>query len=289
MGETKKNARNLARLRELGAELQHARQEAGLTLRGLTEKAGISAHSRISEAENGKRLLTLDELERILDALEIHDAGERERILGHARMAIEEPGQLNAGTTAGIDATLAQLIEHERAASRITDASPLMIPGLLQTSDYARAIMGEVSDSEMRVALRSGRRDILTRGRNPVQLVALIDSEALIRPVAAPDVMADQLRHVLRMADMPNVTVQVVSSAVPGYHPMLAGPFELIEFLKARPIVLLDHHRSSAFLWAEDDVAEFVEAAEQIKRVAMSPEISTKLITEIVTGMETTS
>jgi hypothetical protein len=164
-----------------------------------------------------------------------------------------------------------------------------MIPGLLQTSDYARAIMGEVSDSEMRVALRSGRRDILTRGRNPAHLVALIDSEALIRPVAAPDVMADQLRHILHMADAPNVTVQVVSSAVRGYHPMLAGPFELIEFLKAKPIVLLDHHRSSAFLWAENDVAEFVQAAEQIKKLAMSPEISTKLITEIVTGMETTS
>lgn len=274
-----------ALLRNLGAEVRTARLAAGLGVRELARAAQLSAHSRLSELENGKRLLTAEELGRVFDAIGL-DHGERERLLGIARAA-DGPGQLNVGGT-GIGRTLRELLDHERAAKEITIASPLLIPGLLQTSDYARAIMGDEPDSELRVALRSGRRDILTRGRNPVRLLALIDSEALVRPVAPPQVMLDQLKHVLTMADQPNITVQVVASTLPGYHAMLAGSFELIEFEKATPIVLLDHHSSSAFLWSETDVHVYVEAAEKIrKKVAMAPKRSSEAIAEIVRGLET--
>jgi transcriptional regulator with XRE-family HTH domain len=281
MAETSRSAL----LRELGAELAGVRRTAGLGVRELARLADISTHSRVSELESGKRLLAADELERIFEALAVSPS-DRERLLSLARSA-EGPGQLNVGLP-GIHATLAQLIDHERAAIRITDASPLLIPGLLQTSDYARAIMGGRPDLELRVTLRSGRRDILTRAREPVELLALIDSEALVRPVAPPRVMVDQLRHILELAARPNVTVQVVSSTVPGYQPMLAGPFELMEFAKAQPIVLLDHHRSSAFLWEPEDVAEFAEAAEVIRKIAMTPARSAEVIEQLANGMETT-
>lgn len=279
MAETRRSAL----VRELGAELRQARESAGLGQRELARRAGISAHSRISEAESGKRLLSVDELERIFDALDV-GVDERDRLLGIARSA-EGPGQLNIGS-ASIGKALTELIDHEQNATRITDVSPLLIPGLLQTSDYARAIVGDMPDAETRVKLRAGRRDILTR-RNPVELFALIDSEALVRPIAPPDVMADQLRHVQSMAERPNVTVQVVSSTRPGYHPMLAGPFELIEFAKATPIVHLEHRRSSVSLWEDDVVASYIQAAEYLRQeVAMTAEQSTEVITEIINGME---
>lgn len=281
MAETSRSAS----VRELGAELAAARRAASLGVRELARIANISTHSRISEQESGKRLLGADELARIFDALLLPD-DERERLASLARSA-EGPGQLNVGLR-GVSATLAQLIDHERAATRITDASLGLIPGLLQTSDYARAIMDGRPDSELHVTLRSGRRDILTRAREPVELLALIDSEALVRPVAPPHVMAAQLRHVLELGARPNVTVQVVSSTVAGYHPLLVGPFELIQFAKADPIVLLDHHRSSTFLWDPDDVAEFVEAAKEIQQRAMTPARSAEVIEKLVHGMETT-
>lgn len=282
MAETSRSAL----LRKFGAEIAEARVAAGLGVRELARRAGISTHSRVSELENGKRLVATDELERILETLAV-SPGERERLMSLARSA-EGPGQLNVGIP-GVNATLAQLIDHERAAVRITDASPLLIPGLLQTSDYARAIMGGKPDIELRVTLRSGRRDILTRGREPVQLLALIDSEALVRPVGSPQVMLDQLRHILELAERPNVTVQVVSSTARGYHPMLAGAFELIQFAKAAPVVLLDHHSSSAFVWEPKNVEEYIEAAELIRtEVAMTPARSAEVIAEIVHGMETT-
>lgn len=263
-------------LRDLGAELGEARAAAGLTLRALAAAAEISSHSRVSEMEQGRRKLTGDEYDRILTALHIDDPADRERMLGVVRTA-EGPGEIAVGIP-GIGRTLAQLIEYERSATRITNVAPLLIPGLLQTGDYARCIIG---DDNARVALRSGRRDILTRVK-PVEYLALVDSEVLVRPVGPPDVMQHQLRHMLDMAKRPNITIQVVTSTTPGYSPLLAGPFEAIEFEKARPIVLLDHHSSSAFLWENADVARFVEAVEEIKEKAMSPQDSVGLIASIV-------
>lgn len=286
MAETSRSASRSALLRELGAELAEARLAAGLGVRQLARLANLTSHSRVSEQENGKTLLTTDELARVFDALKM-PREERERLNGLVRSS-KGPGQLNVGIP-GINTTLAQLIDHEGRATRITDATLGLIPGLLQTSDYARAIMGDQPDSELRVTLRSGRRDILTRTPEPVELLALIDSEALVRPVASPRVIVEQLRHILHMAERPNITVQVVSSTVAGYHPLLAGSFELIEFAKATPIVLLDHQQSSVFLWDWDDVQRFVEDAELIRtKIAMTPARSAEVIAKIVQGMETT-
>ncbi|TCO47992.1 helix-turn-helix domain-containing protein [Actinocrispum wychmicini] len=275
--------------RELGALIKAARGRAGLTLRALASEAGFRAFSRISEIENakGKTPPSVDEVRRMLDALNVDDLDERERALGLAAQASEAPGQLNVGP-AVINETLVQLIDHERAARRITMAGPLLIPGLLQTTDYARRIVGDSAEAEPRVALRAGRRDILTR-RDPVELSALIDSEALIRPIVPPDQMVDQLRHILDMASLPNVTVQVVMSTTPGYHPMLSGQFELLEFVTAAPIVLVDHYDSSVFLRDPAQVDEFAKAAEYLRsEIAMSPEESSRLIAEIANGMEST-
>jgi transcriptional regulator with XRE-family HTH domain len=273
MGETKGSAA----LRDLGAELGEARKKAGLTLRGLAEAADISTHSRISEAEQGRRLLAVDEYERILDVLDITPE-DRERIIGVVR-SLEGPGEIAVGTP-GIGKILAQLVDHERAASRITNVAPLLIPGLLQTDDYARCIIG---DNNARVALRAGRGAILTRVR-PVEYLALIDSEVFVRPVGPPDVMLHQLDHILALAARPNITMQIVTSTTPGYSPLLAGPCSLIEFEKARPIVFLDHHTSSSILWEASEVAKFVDAVEEIKELAMSPAKSLELIASIANG-----
>lgn len=272
-----------AEARELGAELRKLRASAGLNTRTVAERTGVS-NANISFWETGKRLVPLDRLTSLLDALSVTD-DDRERVLGLRRQA-EGPGQLVTGSTS-IGERLTRLIELERTATRITHIAPLLIPGLLQTSDYARAVFGNGPDTDTKVALRAGRRDVITRRRNPVEFLALIDSEALVRPIGPPEVMADQLDHLLRLAELPNVTVQLVSSTAPGYHPMLAGQFILLEFPSATPIVLLEHHRTSAFVWDKESVAVYLSAPEEIRRVAMTPERSSKLIKEIAQGMET--
>lgn len=266
---------------ELAAGLRVLRGSK-LTTRALAELIGASA-ANISNWERGERLPSEERLIQLLDALQAPD-DERERLLGLRRQA-DGPGQLVSGAPS-IGPQLVRLIEHEQVARRITDVAPLLIPGLLQTSDYARATLSDQRDIDTRIALRVGRRDVLTRTRQPAELVALIDSEALLRPIASPHVMADQLRHLQRMAELPNITIQLVSSTAPGYNPMLTGPFILLEFPTAPPIVHVEHYQASAFIWENEDVRGFQAAVERIHHVAMTPADTARVIAELVDGME---
>lgn len=274
-----------AAARALGAQLRILRKAAGLSLRELEKQVHFS-NAKISMWENGHRLPSLNDLAKMLDALKA-SGDERERLLGMRREA-DGPGLLLSGAPS-IGRQLATLIEQERAAWRITDVAPLLIPGLLQISDYARAILRDKSDVDTRVALRAGRREVVTRSHEPAQLHALIDAEVLARPVAPSVVIAKQLRHLLKMAALPNVTIQLVSSTQAGYTPMLAGPFILLEFLTATPVVHLEHYHASAFLWEESDVRSFAAAVEEITQKAMTPERSSEVIAELVNGLETTT
>lgn len=274
-----------AATRELGSQLRELRESAGLSLRALESLVGMS-NAKLSLWENGHRLPSLGDLEKVLDKLDV-DGDVRERLLGLRQSASDTPGRIASGEPS-IGPQLAQLIDYEERAARIVYWAPLLVPGLLQTSAYTRAVMTKVSNAEPRVKLRAGRQNILTRRRNPCELHAIIDSEVLTRPVASSDVMIDQLHYLLEMAQRPNITLQIVSSTWPGYHPGLAGPFELIEFPTARPVVHLEHHRSSLTLWEEEDVKAFVAASGMIQKAAMTPAESAGVIEDIVNGMETT-
>lgn len=273
--------------RELGARLRELREAADLTLRALQDLVGFS-NTKISLWENGHRLPSFTDLEKVLNvpALKVTDE-DREQLRGLRRQADASPGFIASGAPS-IGPQLAQLIEYEEQAAQITYWAPLLIPGLLQISSYARAVMGDAPNAETRVKLRSGRQNILTRRRKPAELRAIIDSEVLVRHVAHRDVMIDQLHYLLDMAKRPNVTVQVMSSTRIGFHPGLVGPFELIEFPTARPVVHLEHYRSSLTLWEEEDVRAFVDASGMIQKAAMTPAESAGVIEDIVNGMETT-
>lgn len=269
--------------RELGAGLKALRGTAGLTVRALAERTKLSA-ANISNYENASRLLPEERLVTILDALSA-SSDERERLLGLRRQAEEAPGELVGGATT-IGARLARLIEQEQTARRITEVAPLLVPGLLQTRGYARAVLAAEQNVDTLVTLRMGRQAILS-GPDAVHLHALIDDEVLVRPVAPKAVMADQLRHLLAMAERPNITIQLVPSTEPGYSPHLAGPYILLAFATADPIVHVEHYSASATIWEHEDVRRFMAAVEEIKRRAMTPERTTEVITHVVHGMET--
>lgn len=270
---------------ELAGALRKLREASGLTVRAVADRIDVP-FGNVTHWEKGTRLPTEERLAKLLEVYLDPDSDERERLQGLLRQA-SGPGHLVAGAPS-IGAQLNELIKYERVASRIVDVAPLVIPGLLQTEDYAAATFAGMSDIDSRVTLRVGRSRIILRDRDPVDFLALIDSEVLVRPIAPPEVMLGQLKHLLAMAERPNVTVQLVSSTTPGYHPMLAGPFILLEFPSAAPVVHLEHRRASAFLWEEGDVKGFSTSVEEIQEVAMTPTRSVEAIAQIVRGMETT-
>lgn len=268
---------------ELGAELKRLRTEAALNSRQFGGLIGVTSGT-ISHWENGNRLIAADRLAALLDALKV-TGDDREYLVG-LRRAAEGPGVLGAGSTS-IGPLLAQLIEHEEVARRIVHFELGMIPGLLQTAAYARAVMGDIPDANVRAKLRVGRSEILTRESNPVEFLALIESEVLVRPVASKDVMVQQFKLLLKMQELPNVTIRIVPSTVPGYHPGLHGPFKIFQFPSAAPIVHVENYRASPFLWDEEYVDDYLRAAEEIQKRAMTPERTSEAIEEMLHGLET--
>lgn len=265
----------------LGRDLAELRRSRGLTLRQLEDRSGV-ANSQTSQYENGHRLPTAANLDKLLNALE---ATEDQREALHAKLREAGSGGTLATGSPIAGNPLATYIEHERRAVHITEVAPLLIPGLLQTTAYAESIFGDATAA----TLRTGRREVLTR-RNPAELVALIDSEVLVRPIAAPEVMVDQLHHLLDMAQRPNITVQVWSSTRRGWHAGLTGPFVLLEFAASPPMVHIEHHSSSAFVWEQEDVRRFADLAQTLRHeVAMTPADSARVIADIAQGMETTT
>ena len=274
------------RARVLGAWLRDAREAAELGVRELAGQLEIH-HPNLSRWETGERMPRPEDVSMVLTAVGVNGS-ERERLINLARAA-HEPNWLTLGEP-GASEALAALIEFEQTAKLITDWSPVPIPGLLQTGDYARAIMTDAGgvptqERDQRVRVRLSRRDVLTR-RDPVNFSAIIGQEALRQIIGGPDVMADQLRYLLQQSELPTVTLQVLPTGE-GWHPGIAGPFELLQFETGRPIVHLEHLRSSLFLYEEeDDLQAYVDAANTLRERALSPKESAKLITDTITTME---
>lgn len=260
------------RTRALAAALREVLTSAPISLRQLGKDIGIS-HTTLSQWANAKRVPEVEDVATVLGAIGVTGA-DRDRILDLARDA-RDPNWLTTGIP-GISQQLAGVMECERTATTITDWSPGLIPGLLQTGDYARQILG----NETRVTLRVGRAEVLRR-TNPVHMVALIGEASIRQKIGSPEVRKHQLRHVLTMAELESVTVQVVPSNV-GWHPGLMGPFILFDFEKAPSIVHLEHHRSGVFLYDEADVEAYRIAADEIRALAMSPEDTARFIAKFV-------
>ncbi|MFI0358009.1 Scr1 family TA system antitoxin-like transcriptional regulator [Actinomadura sp. 9N407] len=108
-------------------------------------------------------------------------------------------------------------ITHELEANQIRTFQPLYIPGLLQTEDYMRAIAYEQNMNDEMVAKRGARQEILTRGLSPSYFFGILDQTAIRRPVGGARVMREQLRHLISMSELPNVSIQIVSDETGWY------------------------------------------------------------------------
>lgn len=269
------------RAHALGAEIRHARTEAHIGFRDLARRLGMS-HTVLSHWESGRRAPSAEDLSGLLGVLGV-TGDERDYMLELARAAAD-PNWV----TPGVGKQLSALMEYERTATAISEVNPLLVPGLLQTSDYARAIMdrsgASSGDANHKVTLRVGRRDALERG---IEFTALIGEHVLLYPPCERSIMAAQLRHLLACAERDNVTIQAVPMDSE-WTPMHSGPFLLLEFRRATPVVHLEHYRSAVTLTDARDARDFRDAKDKVREVAMSPDRTTELIAEVADKMETT-
>ncbi len=232
------------RIRGVGTELRELRKVSRLTLRDVAEQLGWQA-SKVSRVETGKQGLTVEDMASLLVVYGV-TGEERRRLLGLAERS-KEPGWWEVG--GGLSKESRTLIQLESDATRIVNFEPLLVPGLLQTADYTRALMkaGGLTDAdaEARLAARLGRQAILSRDAPP-ELLVIVDETVLRRAVGSPRVMARQLRHLIEAAERPTITVQVLPFDV-GAHTGLDGSFIVLDFAEHKPVVHHEHKITASF------------------------------------------
>lgn len=273
------------RARRLRRELKRLRDGAGLNVDEAGRRAGLSGPT-LSRIESGKRGMTVDEVEKLLDTYQVPVPQQREYLEMAERAA--ERGWWQAYGSALTDATQTQ-IALEEDATTITNFEPVVVPGLLQTAAYARAVISTgwvqaAREIEAKVAARMARQAILTKP-DPPRLVAILDEAVLHREVGDRAVMARQLRHLVDTAGaQPNVTILVIPFTA-GAHAAVEGSFAIMEFGVEPGAVLLEGKTADLFLEEDDEIAAYQDTASRLRQSALGVDDSVALIEQVLREM----
>lgn len=272
------------RARALGNVLREVRLDRDIGLRQFAKDIGRDP-SLLSRWETGDRTPTPTDVAQILGKLGI--TGDRYDEIIELAYGTDDARWL-ATTLPEQRLQLSALLDFERTASLITDMSPLLIPGLLQTSDYARTIMTEdgvpTDQISQRVAIRLGRRQELDR-REAARFIALIGEAALRQLIGTREVMAAQLGFLLEMADRSNTEIRVVPFDS-GWHPGLVGAALLIESETQPSVVHVELGHSGLFLHTRTDIVAYRKAVDRVAERAMNAEDSLALVALAKAGWE---
>ncbi|WP_378742438.1 helix-turn-helix domain-containing protein [Nocardia brasiliensis] len=265
----------------LGARLRKLRESCGLTREDAGE-AIRGSHSKISRLELGRTGFRERDLLDLLDLYRVTDPVEREEYLELARQA-NESGWWHRDSD-WLPKWYDTYLGLEQAATLVRAYEPRAVPELLQTADYARALLSLAHSGEpqpvieRRVALRMRRQSILDRP-NPPQLWVVVEEAALSRPIGGTAVWNAQIEHLLRVVAKRHITVQVLADHVGG--PALAdGAFTMLRFAEADlpDIVYLQQLTSALYLDKQADLDAYRAVANQLSVHAAPPEYTIGLL-----------
>ncbi|HEV7647449.1 MAG TPA: helix-turn-helix transcriptional regulator [Actinophytocola sp.] len=243
--------------RELGAELRKRREAARVTTAMIAEETGWD-RSKISRMETGNINISTVDLIFYLGACGLHRWEGREELLEFCNTAAAGLGYWLSPRGEWLEDSLASLIFHESTADRTISYEPFVVPGLLQTSAYAReriALSAAHTSRDLDEArrIRERRKEILHRP-HPAEFVFYVHEQALRTQVGSAQVMHEQMLHVVLMAALRHVTLRIVPAAA---HSILGGPFRLFEHPKHAPLLYLDGFLTGVFVEGHDVVGDY--------------------------------
>jgi transcriptional regulator with XRE-family HTH domain len=278
------------RRRKLGTELRFLRTRVGLTSIEAARLVGWH-QSKVSRIETGSSGVKPADVRRLLDAYDVQDPELRELLVVLAG-GEDGGGRQNwwHAYRGVLPPAYRDFISLESQASGMRTLETSVVPGLLQTPEYARAVtraaVEGVADDKLDalVEVRIARQDVL-RADPPLELNAVLDEAVLRREVGGPDVMARQLQQLREAAALPQVRLQVLPFTA-GAHIGITGPFVIFSFLSTSDldVVVLDHLTSSLYLERKEDLQAYVEAFNALQSHALSPEESLDHIAGIAAG-----
>jgi len=251
----------------VGAQLRQLRIEQGIS----REQAGTAIRAsewKIHRLENGQVGFKERDL---VDLLRLYGVTEPKEVAALVTMASEgnKPGWWHQYSDL-LPQWFRAYVDLESAAALIRTYQGQLVPGLLQTEEYTRAVIDGAhmdesqEEAERRVALRKARQTLLTQADAP-RLWAVIDEAALRRPVGGPKVMRGQLERLIEASKLPSVTLQVLPYNA-GAHPAMVGAFSILRFAgrELPDIVYLEHLTNAVYLDKRDDVDQYLQAMDQI-------------------------
>lgn len=277
------------RRRRLGSELRRLRESQCIKLEEVADRLGL-APSTLSRIETGKAPTRTSYLTGMLELYGVRDQSQRQVLIDMAREGHRKgwwevwDGVLPTGF--GIYVGL----EAEAASLRVYEAQ--VVHGLLQTEDYARAVMSTVrrrqtpEEIDRLVSLRMQRQVVLTRP-DPMELWIILDEAVLRRMVGSSHVTRDQLEHLYEASQWPNVTLQVLAFGS-GLHVGLGGSFAIIEFPERfdPDVVYTEGVTGQAYIEErEREVRARAEAFDVLRAAALPPASSSRLIRSIYAGL----
>jgi hypothetical protein len=236
--------------------------------------------AKVTRIETARVAVTARDVKDLLSLYGVNDENYREALMTLARQSREKTwltdyrDLMRPGNFVGL----------EQEASSMRAWEPLVLPGLLQTEAYMRALMrsGRSSDPERvvdrRVALRLKRQGRL-RGAGTLKLSAVVDEAVVRRTIGGPAVMEQQLRSLIDAAQLPNVTFQILPFDA-GEHPFLGGPAALLEFRESThpDVVYLEGLAGDLYEEQPSEVGRYRDEFERLSAMALDARLSLKMI-----------
>ncbi|NEW37499.1 helix-turn-helix domain-containing protein [Nocardia cyriacigeorgica] len=265
----------------LGSRLRRLRESCGVS-REAAGDAIRGSHAKISRLELGRTGFKERDIRDLLTLYGVVDDEKREPYLDMARKA-NDPGWWQSYSDL-LPAWFETYVGLEQAATTIRTYEAQFIPGLLQTADYARSVimLGNDDETERRVAVRMRRQKILHRRAAPT-LWAVIDENALRRPVGGMRVLREQIKHLIDISELANVRIQVLPYSAGG-HPAAGGPFSILRFPEPElpDIVYTEQLTSSLYMEKRHDVELYMSVMNQLSVQALSPAESLQFLAAIL-------
>ncbi|MGH3934334.1 MAG: helix-turn-helix domain-containing protein [Pseudonocardiaceae bacterium] len=269
------------RRRQLGAELRRLRNSAGITMEHAAAVLDC-ARSRIGHIENGRNSIRKPELKVILDLYGA--SGEEHEGLEGLR---QEASKRGWSSTYRLPSWLKRYVELETDAVSMRSFEGELIPGLLQTEEYARRVhlvagnLIKPADLDRLVAARMRRQSRLT-DETPLDLSTVVSEAAFRRALGDAEIGPEQLAHVIEAAQRPNVTLHVLPYAA-GLHSSMSGSFAVLTFDPgvAPPFGYQEHAIGGHVLDDRDAVSQLLDLWELLRSQALSSEESLRWLSEL--------
>ncbi|MEY9874296.1 transcriptional regulator with XRE-family HTH domain [Streptacidiphilus sp. MAP12-33] len=270
------------RRRRLGAELRRLREQKGLTAEEVAQQLLVS-QSKISRLENGRRSISQRDVRDLCEVYGVTDPAMIEGLMTMARESRQRGWWHAFG-----DVPYSVYIGLEAEAVAIRTYESLFIPGLLQTREYAHAVVAGIQPEaqptqiEKRTDVRMVRQDLLRKGDEPLRLWAVVDEAALHRVVGTAQTMRAQLEFLIETSLLPHVTVQVLPFEV-GAHPGMTANFSILEYQDQSDatVVYLEGVTSDLYLEKESDVRAYANLYEHLRAQALGPEQTRELVDKV--------